>query len=357
MVECLRRDHLHCYGYRRDTCPNLDKLVSAPHGVLWTQSESVAADTAGTFRVLGTYIRTATRAGVPVYLFSGNGPPALIGLGDETVKRMARVRTWPRMFQRPNETTPSAHELVAAIQRSLVGRDNFWAICHYGETHCPYESHGREGAFLFDALYEEHRVKWPPLTHTQLVQLDTIEGLLIPSESYKLREVSYNSSGVIASTPSLDNSILVTRWTRSASRKKDKLVAIEPAYYIAAYDGAIRFVDEAISQLVTLFPDAEHWVTGDHGEGFFDTGTHFCCHGYGLMPELRAVPAIVHTRQRPLALYSHVHTEPVTHENIYAAILHLFGLCNNLPGVPWPVATPEIAKRLAGLGYIDTNEE
>jgi len=46
-VDCLRHDHLGCYGYTRDTSPNIDKLAS--QGTLFAEAISCGGNTASAF--------------------------------------------------------------------------------------------------------------------------------------------------------------------------------------------------------------------------------------------------------------------------------------------------------------------
>ena len=329
--EALRRDHLHCYGYPRETSPVIDGIVTGKQGIMWSACQSMAGDTVGTFRHLSNYVKTLSDNKVPTLLYSANLTP--ISVFPASVSCYHEVRAWEAGYLRPATDPPAARSLIEAFIGAARRHQSFFGVLHFQETHCPYQSWGHAERFIGDETYRRDLDRWPGLSMKALVDLDKTESLQV-----------YDG-------PDPDAGVASVLWTRGASRKRGKRVATLPAYYVAQYDGAIWFTDSCLPPLLDAFPGAEIWVTGDHGEGFYDTGSQFACHGYGLFPELRNVPLVVRT-PRDLALYARVMGGAVTHDGLYNEILRSFGVHTHRLGLPWPDATDEVKKRLEGLGYV-----
>jgi arylsulfatase A-like enzyme len=334
-VECLRRDHLRSYGYARETAPVASAIVASSQGVMWADCQSLAGDTSGTFRRLAPYAKAISAKRIQTFLYSANLPP--IATHAASVNAYHEVREWPASYLRPPKARPAAESLVDAFIARAGKMGRFFAVLHFQETHAPYQAHEHVAEFYCDDTYLADLKRWSPLGERALVDLDKIEGLLPIDPTLSFGTHSQPTK---------------VAWQRAGSRKRGLLVAADPAYYIAHYDGAIHYVDSQVARLLVAFPDADVWVTGDHGEGFFDTGTHFACHAYGLFPELLRVPLIVRTPARPIALFNRVVSLPATHAHLYNTILAGYGLASQGPHLPWPDASPEVKKRLEGLGYV-----
>jgi arylsulfatase A-like enzyme len=290
----------------------------------------MSGDTLGTFRHINKYVRTLKQNKVPTYLISANVNP--IRLHPEIMQSYDHVHYWEPVYLRDPKEPPSAQQVVETFIRTAAKQPHFFAILHFQETHCPYQSFGHAEPFIGDALYQEPYAKWPPLSLKALTDLDKVAGLLIYQGKNPEKDAVY--------------------WQRQPSRMRHKYVASRPAYYIAHYDGAIHFCDSLLPRVLDACPRSEVWITGDHGEGFFDRGSHFCCHAYGLFPELRNVPLIVRTF-RKLATHTRAVVDPVTHDNLYNSILELYGIKTSRPGMPIPPIDDEVRKRLEGMGYVE----
>jgi hypothetical protein len=319
-IECLRSDHVHCYGYERETTPFLDSVVAGKQGLMWSDFKANASGTMGTFSRVANYVITAKANQVPTAFYSGNANPA----GRKMCEAAVDFRSWPAWYDRKGDRPASLVLIEEFIQR-YRGRDNFFAVLHLQETHAKYQPWGNHRRFVGDALWERHKKRWGHMAMPGMKIIDKVAGL-----------VDWEG----------EDSLL---WTEKGSRFKGKRVGKHPACYIAAYDGAIRFLDSLLPDLFSAFPDAEIFVTGDHGEGMGERG--FCIHAYGMQPELIRVPLIARTPE-PIVQTTRVVYEPGDHMMMLNTILSRWGIKPAGKKIPFPSSDPEVLRRLEGLGYV-----
>jgi arylsulfatase A-like enzyme len=283
VIECLRKDHVGCYGYPRPTTPQIDGL--ATRSVVYRNSRSVSDSALGTFCALATGSAdigalardpdypTAPRIlaanGIPSYLVSANHIPFA-----------AQLNRWGYTgivtFMK-EEVTNRAQDLGNArvlVEQARSMSGEFYIVLHFKETHAPYTARRCYDEFL------------PPDDPGPIIE--------------------------IADRPGRPNSIY-----RGASIGGERSVG----YYVSQYDGAIRYIDEQIGRLIQAFPSAHIVITGDHGEAMGEADRYFC-HGYGMFHELIEVPLIYHTPEDAF----NVELEPVTHLNIAPTVLDAFGI-------------------------------
>jgi arylsulfatase len=283
VIECLRKDHVGCYGYPRPTTPCIDEL--ARRSITYRNSRSVLGDTPSTFWVLATgsgdvpvvrqpadypmLPRVLADHGIDSHLITANHIPfaGCLPPWDYThvsTHMKQEVSRWA-------EDLGSAHVLVEEA-KSLSG--DFYLVIHFKETHGPYTARRFYGEFL------------PPDSPGPTLDIADEPGL--PGTIFR----DYTIGG-----------------ERSAG------------FYTSQYDGAIRYVDGQIGRLIQHFPEAHVIVTGDHGEAMGEADRYFC-HGYGMFHELLEVPLIYHTPEGT----ANVELESVTHLNIPATVLDAFGI-------------------------------
>ena len=251
VLDALRPDHLSCYGYPRNTSPNIDKL--AKEGTLFTQAISAAGWTAESVPSIltGTYpythqvrdwnlplnpsiitIQSILRSkGYSTLLFSNHGGIRLLPHeGFDTVKHY------------PLNT--NEHRLNKSIAEWLQENKekNFFVYLHYHEPHVPYVA---PEEYKNKFLKDKYRIK-------------------------KERPISGNKS----------------QWGRYAGKGKIPYIIAENgitdvSYYIALYDGAISYADTQVGHLIKKLQDLELldntliFVTADHGEMLGDHGQYF----------------------------------------------------------------------------------
>lgn len=320
MVECLRSDHVHCYGYDRETTPFLDSIVAGKKGLMWSDFRANASATMGTFSRIANFVLTARANQVPTAYYSANANPA----GQKMCKAAADFKSWPAWYGRKGPR-PTAREQVEAFIKAYRGRDNFFGILHFQETHAKYQPWGNHERFVGDDLWGKHKKKWDRMAMPGMQIIDKCAGLV---------EWEGEDSQM---------------WAREGSRFDGKRVANHPACYIAAYDGAIRFLDSVLPELFEALPEAEIYVTGDHGEGMGERG--FCIHAYGMFPELTRVPLVVRTPY-PIVQASREVYESADHHQMLNMILSRFGIKPAGKKLPFPSSDPAVLRRLEGLGYV-----
>jgi hypothetical protein len=322
MIECLRSDHLSCYGYERETTPFLDSVVLSRKGVMWSDFKSAGCETRATFGVIANYAKTVSNNRIHTSYYTGNAGPA----GKRMATSIFTFKEWPATPAWRGRERPVADAMISAFIEKHKNCKRFFGILHFQETHAGYQPWGEHERFIGDETYEKHKARWGRMAMDGLTKLDKC-GALLKWDGPDSME-----------------------WARGASKMKGYRVATHPAYYIAAYDGAIRFLDSRLGRLFDAFPEAEIFVTGDHGESLGERG--FCIHAYGHFPELMRVPCIART-EMPLNLESRVITEPSSHRDMLNTILSRFKIKASGKQLSWPLEMdPEVLKRLEGLGYV-----
>ena len=330
VVECLRRDHVHCYGYERETTPFLDSVVLSSRGMMWNRCRAIGDNTHATFRMFARFTRKLTLAGVPTVCFSANPIPA--GAIKPVVKSFKAYG--PSLRPGAWKHDDIAGQMVKRFVRTYRKAESLFAILHFVETHAPYSPGKHLDRFIRDKTYEAHHRKWGFFAEHGLNTIDKFGGLL-PSGAGHAR-----------------------KWNARQSPRKGQRIATAVAYYIAAYDAAIRNVDGKLKPLFDAFPDAEIFVTGDHGEAMGERG--FMHHAYGHFPELMRVPLIARTPHVPAVAYRSV-DEKCNHRNMMKTICDRFGVRARGEPLPWlPMdgeLDPDVRSRLEGLGYIGRDDD
>ena len=253
MVDTLRADHLGCYGYERETSPNLDALAEA--GVLFENFYSVAPWTNPAIASLftGRYPRAVfpplphkQAIGIPL-------PSQLPTLAERL--REAGYRTIA-LVDHPGINPELQFDQGFERWLSLFREGDFdtWSVTDSEYVLNRFESSldalGRETFFLYLHLVYPHRPYAPPPPY------DSIFG--------------------------------------PASQKTGRAHRQE---MINAYDGEIRYTDDLIGRIAAALDERRlnrsTWlvVTSDHGEGFWEHNQ--AEHGNSFFNELTRVPLIL----------------------------------------------------------------
>ena len=271
-IDALRPDHLSCYGYQRHTSPAIDKFAN--EAVVFTQSISQSTLTMPSLASLITSVYP-TKHGIAVQNadFGKLNYPTIIdilkGKGYMTAVFFPYgkiIADWFRKttdylfkypYTRKNLEAFSNAPFLTSQAITWIRRNcssPFFAWIHYNEPHAPYTP-----PFPYNTLYLE-------------------DGLYNHSRKVSL---GFNSAG-LGGIP----------FKANLNNKEDL------DYYIAQYDGEIRYVDYWIGRLLDelkalrLYDGALIIISADHGEGF---GEHnlYCEHGMFLYDELIKVPLIM----------------------------------------------------------------
>ncbi len=289
MVDTMRADHLGCYGYDRNTSPEIDRL--AREGVLfknayapssWTlpstaslltslypQEHGAIDTTKGIARKAVRLAERLQRAGYDTAGFSANYSQVTAERGFDrgcdhfelfvkegseiSAEKLNRTRKLPFFVKKV--IAVDAEELNAAALKWLDGKKAasrpVFMYLHYMDPHNPYEA--------------------PEPFHTTF-------------------DPDY--SGDVNGTNELD---AIIRGERTGLTEADK------QHVVALYDGEIAYADAQIGGFLNeldkraLLDNALVIITADHGEELFDRGK--IGHGFSLYEELIRVPLILWQKQ------------------------------------------------------------
>lgn len=265
-IDALRPDHLSCYGYKRVTSPNIDKL--AKEGVLFTQAIAQAPVTPGSIPSLMSSTYPSTNGVIefienPVMLSVPTLPLILKNQGYTTASISGHGEifasipglergfdlVYDRLNKSGNEITNQALEWLDKNKTNV-----FFLWIHYFDTHGPYQ---------------------PPPPYDKLFVSDKLNLSDI--------EVLRNTAKIIGVDP---------------ARTPHNMTEQEKKYYISQYDGEIKFVDEQIGRLLNILKEQDLLkntliiLTADHGENLYDH-ENFFGHATLLYDELVRVPLIM----------------------------------------------------------------
>ncbi len=265
-IDTLRPDHLSCYGYQRETSPNIDTL--AKDSAVFTQAISQASVTLVSVASLltATYPTKHGLVGQHPHFAKELSYPNIIGMLEKKDYQTAIFLPYAKFITRwlykiadhifrANYAEKSFFEFAKAdvLTQEAMGwvEDNslssFFVWLHYNEPHASYE---------------------PPPPYDSLYVGDELYGTG-NRECFRYKEAAEHINDI---------------------QKLD--------YHIAQYDGEIRYVDHWVGKLMDylkekdLYDDSLIILSSDHGEAF---GEHdlWYCHGATLYDILIRVPLII----------------------------------------------------------------
>jgi choline-sulfatase len=260
VIDCLRPDHLGCYGYTRDTSPTIDALAK----VGWHYERAYAA-APWTKPSVASLLSSLLPAEHGLVNPSHSAPDQLLLLaevmrnagyknffingGNVFLKKDFNLDQGFHSYDYLSHRTRSADDLTKTFLARVagIGRDKFFAYLHYMDAHAPYTLNSHNTRYA--AKIMEPYVPGNPAT-----QLNDLRGQ--DSVSPELRQ-----------------------------------------YFRDLYDGQIRFVDDAIRdvlqglKLLGRLDNTVFIITADHGEEFWDHGSTE--HGHSMYNELLQVPLII----------------------------------------------------------------
>lgn len=264
-IDTLRPDHLGCYGYHRETSPNIDAFAAG--GVLFENCISQAPWTAPSFATVFSSLYPSQHGSMDVHSKIRESVPTLATMLKEHGYATGAVINAPAL--KPEfglsrgfdsyDMTPlegrigdgTTRDVLAWIDENMAGP--FFMFAHYFDPHIPYAPPpGYDD--LFHKGYEG-RIRNP----------FDLEGFS------KARD-------------------------RLFEEMKD-LTEDDWAEIVNLYDGEIVFVDEAFGDLMSgleergLIENTIVILLADHGEEFFEHGGFE--HGHSLYDELIHVPLVI----------------------------------------------------------------
>jgi arylsulfatase A-like enzyme len=270
-LDTTRRAHLSCYGYERETSPNLDAL--AREGVVYTDCISVSSWTLPSHASLFTGLYPAIHGAH----YDENADLALgMALG-----KPKGVRSISDEFR--------ANGLgMEAVTLAEVLNEEGYATCGVGSGPWLKPIFGlAQGFDHYDADCKAYNGR----------TADEVNALAIPflkrqSEKPFFLFLNYFDPHV----PFLPPDRLKRRfWQKPVPDQSDG--GYDREYNISQYDAEILFMDEQIGAIFRELKWLERWddtwiiVTGDHGEHLGEKGLYG--HGYALFEETMRLPLIM----------------------------------------------------------------
>jgi GT2 family glycosyltransferase/arylsulfatase A-like enzyme/glycosyltransferase involved in cell wall biosynthesis len=319
VIDSLRADHLGCYGYKRNTSPNLDRF--AEDSVLFRYAFSPAPHT---IPVHGS-IFTSKYASNHSIGFNQTIQVETGALDTDEDITLAEI-----LSSQGYKTAAFVSGIVLRRGTNLnagfrLYDDNIGSD-HHGRREglrtnqsvfCWLEDQVQHDFFLFIHYFDVHGPYIPPHPYCTL----------FPKEEYGQRlDLNADSDN----NPTLGK-IPLYQILNPTRDEKGNLISFETdaRYYFSQYDASVRYCDDIINGLlnrlkdVGIYDDSLIMVTADHGEAMGENNVFFY-HGLTVTPDQISVPFIIKPHKgwdvRPRTL-----TIPINTLDIAPTIL---SLCN-----------------------------
>lgn len=333
VVDTLRSDHLHCYGYFRETSPHIDRL--AAEGVRFEDSYASAIATGPGFTSLFTGLAAINHG---FYLTPWNVPNAPL-LDD-------RIVTLPELVQARGAYTTVAFDNLVGFRSHMkqfvrgfeyyinVTRSPAWLHHHIvgrevNERLLPWlEGHAEEPFFLFVHY-------WDP--HTPYNMPGAFRGRFD------------RSKGDLISAHAPDGYEYVPGWGLAERLPGDERLSID------LYDDEVFYVDHCVGQVrarleeLGLLQDTAIMLTADHGEDLDLHGLwgHGTVHETTIrVPMILRDPQHLPEGQRVAGLVQHADDLPTILEYFPQQNREGFGRVNQ------PGSMPELPTRFDGQSLL-----
>jgi arylsulfatase A-like enzyme len=267
-VDSLRADHVGCYGYDRETTPNIDDLASQSH--VFTEAASHACATRPSFPSLLTSTHGMLYGGfdhlseeqVPMAVPLSEGGYATAGFHSNPF--LSATFGYNRGFDEfsDSEDDPTlVSRLRKYVSNNLDGRLHdllSWAH-NKAEEHAGVDvgAYYQNAASLTDealAWVESAEEPWFLWIH----YMDPHHPYIPPDEHQVFGETLSRRRGVKLRQQVLDD--------------PDALSEQDWSDLVDLYDAEIRYTDAEIGRLVDALDDATWVLTADHGEEFYEHG-------------------------------------------------------------------------------------
>jgi len=313
VLDAVRADHLSCYGYRRKTSPNIDKLAS--QGVIFENAFSAAEWSYPSHASIftGKYPSFHKTLGKDLLLHKENVTISEISnlngyqtIGITSNLLLSPLNGFDKGFQKyivldsPFRSSEFLQQSYRNLARTLV----------YGPDWCTYRNvltikkfldnyNKKNPFFLFSNLYNCHAPYDPPRPFKKRFCSSLHEP--------PFYIIEYLSSKIFGHTgEKLDDSSLDVRKLNLIAKDdgqyefmaKELQVTEEEWKIIKSwYDGSISYLDYRIGELVNFLCKEEILdntlliITSDHGENFGEHG--LASHQFGLYDSLLHVPLIM----------------------------------------------------------------
>ena len=294
-IDALRADHLSCYGYHRNTSPNIDRLAS--QGILFKNAFSQATWTlpSHTSIFLSQYVWRHKVDTNKKKL--GNSPPTLAEIlrdrnyttgafvGGGLLSAEYGVNQGFEIYHDQMASYMEWHDQIASYMDKLLS----WL-----------ESARNRKFFLFIHTYDVHAPYNPPPPYFDLYTKGYSEGKHLRTSKGILPLLNLDAS---------------------------KLTPEEINYIMAVYDGGINYVDDQLGKIFEKLDQLDIddntiiILTADHGEAFKEHGKFE--HAHKPYIELIHVPLIIKGPGIPI---NRIYENSVQHIDILPTILEILNI-------------------------------
>jgi len=265
VIDSLRPDHLGCYGYRKPTSPTIDRL--AANGVVFETAIAQATWTLPSFFAL----------------FTSQYTPAVIGEGPRSLP--ASEPLMAEYFKQAGYAT------AGFVDNGWLGR-----IHGFSRGFDTYDDSARDGTGPLLARALTWLREEPDKNHFLFFHTNDVHGPYTPPPPYDTLFVTAESlielpdaEGVPVSDTNHVFGLIPKYQYLRGHRNLD--------YYVAQYDGCIRYVDSLLGAFFDvlkaegIFDTALIVITADHGESLTEH-SYFLDHGI-VTDQVMKVPLIV----------------------------------------------------------------
>lgn len=304
VVDCLRADHLSCYGYFRKTSPNIDSL--AQEGILFEQAITQANKSLLSFASIFTSQYVSTHGVNETDRCLGDSALTLAEVlkiynyrtaafvGGRLLNPVYRLNQGFDTYFCVDKTAHSFNEVIPEALKWLKERkekkDKFFLLLHGNDLHTPYSFPVK---FVYDKGYRGR------LSDPTLVKYFSL--------IYKKKIWEENKKPIPLSDRDIN-------------------------YIIALYDEGINYADELIGNFLNYLSELKLLdktiivLTADHGEELFDHDWFF--HVYNLYEGTIRVPLIIRIPSLKLEKKKIAHQVQLI--DLMPTILELIGIEPNM---------------------------
>jgi hypothetical protein len=308
VVDSLRADHLGCYGYQRNTSPNIDKI--AEENILFKWAFSTISYTIPSFTSILTSLYPSNHSigfhhKFPKFdkdkdillseILRSSDYTTAAFVSSIVLRKEIGLNTGFDIYDAPENirSAENTNEKFFSWLDENYNKDLF-AMIHYFDVHLPYR---------------------PPTPYDKVFVEDEYYG------NPKYLDISLDGWGSEGEIPQIGGI------PKSAVLSRNDKTENDARYYISQYDGCIRYIDFAISEIIeklkklTIYKDFLIIITADHGDSMGENNVWFY-HALTVTPDLIHVPLIIKFPDNGVNKIIDTH---VSHLDIMPTVLELIG--------------------------------
>ncbi len=262
-IDTLRADHLGCYGYHRDTSPNIDALANG--SILFENAFSQSSLTASSHMSMFTSMYPSVHG--------------IINIQNTNIKRLNdSISTLPEILK-DNGYRTVAFTGGGNVDPMLGFGDGFDEYKIYKNTVFTNEEilketlawlRGKhEKFFMFFHTYITHDPYLPPEPYNNLFDVG-YDGSLVETQTDLFMNIDSKWSNPEDEAFGVVRNIFWSGFNKSSINDFNHLVAL--------YDGSIRYMDDSVGKIIKTLQESGLQnqtiivFTADHGEEFLDHG-------------------------------------------------------------------------------------